>query len=229
MNKPASNPLNVRMMRGTYKNLDYMAFARKGDILLGIKPNIIADGEPMGFPNTTHIGARLRSAVNKELAAELDEAGVLKTQQKDWPDSPATAWDGIEWEKKCDSYASTQIGVFIRGTLKTNPHLLKEQFENGKLAKKMADYMVDLAGHENLICSISEIEGWLQNWFKPIIIKIDKSLAISAAVVNEVESNIGVFGMQAAILKKVHSKLAEAEHAHSAPDADEDDEDDDQD
>lgn len=223
----ATAEVKALMMRGSEGKLDYMVFARRGSIALGIKPNVIANGR---VPGTTYVGARLRSATAGDLFKEIDDGNVTSIAHANL--TPSKAWPTIEWEKKDGKRASTQIGIFLRGTPEKDPELLLQALNSGNLADKMADYLISLAGIENLILGRDDIVAWLKKFYEPIAEKIANKVKMQQQLDVEIGESIGVFGMQASLMKKVYQKLGpdEEDHEHGdaddeIPDADEGDED----
>jgi len=208
---------NAKMMPGSQSGATYFAFARKGNVALGIKPYGIMNGEKFGVSGTTYFLARLRSAPAGGLFADDAPQKVVKLQKA--PENLWDAWPGVEWEKKSAERASTTIGIFLRGVFSKDTAQLEKllgQLESGKMTTQMADYLISLAGVDNLIVTKRELQQWLESQYKPIIDSIVEQIAKSKQVAEEMESSVGVFGMQAAILKKVYGTTAEDE---SVPDA----------
>ena len=225
-------PAPIKLMDGSSSGPTYLPFARRGNVLLGVKPWGIADGGKYGVPDTTYFAARLRSAPENGLFAEEDKAKkVVKLAPN--PANLWDAWPGVTWETKGSSRASTTIGVLLRGKFKGDDKglqkLLLDEISEGKLAAKFAAYLVKIAGSENLIMREAEIAKWLDSEYVPVIAGITKSLVAIAQVADEMSKNIGVFGMQAAILKKVYSDTKSSGHDaefNGADDIDENDQDD---
>ena len=139
-----------KMMPGTQSGPSYMAFARNGGMALGVKFIAIKEGAALGVADTTWIGARLRSAPEGGLFAE-ENGKVVKLQK--YADSPAEAWPEIIWQKADDYRASTVTGVFLRGSFKGSAEYratLIEALAGKKLVNQMVDYLVQVAGIENL-------------------------------------------------------------------------------
>jgi len=87
---------------GTGGNKDYLAIARKGNIILSVKPNYIGDGANLGVPGVTYFGVRIRSALAPKDMEPL--FGKFEVNDK---------WGGIDWEKTDAKRASGQVGVFL--------------------------------------------------------------------------------------------------------------------
>lgn len=185
------------MMQGTDGNMDYLLFARKGIIGIGLKPNVIMEGKVAG---TTYIGARIRSAMLPQGAIpenDIPNIAHLKLGLQD-------AWPGVTWEKQDAKRASTQVGILLRGTPKHNPEALLQEFGADKLPTKMADYLVGLVGIENLTLDREDIIAWLVEFYAPIVKKISKMVEVEKAYDKELEESVGSFAMAADILKKVY-------------------------
>lgn len=221
--KQAQQPL---MMTGTNGYEDYLVIARNGNVALGIKPNDISPGARFGHPGTVWFGARLRSAPAGSLFdGEADEENVVKFHKN--PENLWDAWPEVVWEKKSDKRASTTIGVLLRGTLDGpigDAQQLLDKMKSGKLSEQMAEYLAGLAGAENLVLTPDEIAAWLTgNVYGKIADKLEKTIEARGIVEQEMEKNIGTFGMQASILKKAYAKLQE--EAEDLPEDDQQDDD----
>jgi hypothetical protein len=186
----------------------YFPFARKGDVLLGIQPQGIAPGQMYGVPGTTYFAARLRSAPENGLFAEEDAAQKVVQFVKQ-PENLWDAWPSVTWEKKDETRASTAVGMFVKGQFGGDHDTLQkllDQVGDGKLTKKLAAYLIELAGKENLIVDPNELVLWLEGKFKPSIDKIVDSLEKQKKVAEILSDSVGSFGMQAAQLKSVYEK-----------------------
>ena len=194
-----------KMMGGSQTSNSYFVFARKGSIALGIKPYGIHKGSMFGADDCTYFLARLRSAPAGGMFDEEKKAAVVKLQK-----TPATLWDAwpkVEWEKKSEERASTGIGIFLRGKFGKDVEQMKkllEGFDNGKMTNKMADYLIELAGPENLIVTKRDLQQWLEGQYSVWVNKIVDSIKKSEALAAEVEQQVGVFGMQQTLLKKIY-------------------------
>ena len=217
----AKKKANLKLMPGTSSGPpSYFPFARKGNVLLGIKPWGIMSGARYGVPNTTYFAARLRSAPDEGLFADEDAIKKVVKLQKN-PPNLWDAWADVTWEKKSDTHASTTIGVFMRGVFSKDPAetaKLLASISDHKLTKKMADYLCELAGASNLIATPRAISDWLDADYDPLVAKIVASLAKQQEVAEAFESSIGVFGMQSAILKKVFDQTKDGSGAASDKD-----------
>jgi hypothetical protein len=216
LNKVSEAGEGPKLMPGSTGG-EYFPFARKGNVLLGVRLQAIMPGSRFGMGNTTYFCARVRSAPVGNLFAEEDaKKKVVKLQAN--PPNLWDAWPNVVWEKKNESRASTSIGVFMPGALKGNDETsLKELLEGiggGKLAAKMAEYLFELAGANNAICRKGELKTWLDGQFKPIMDGIVSSITKQKELQEEMKSSLGNFGMQAALLKKVYGKTEE----HADPD-----------
>ncbi|MEY9560498.1 hypothetical protein [Sinorhizobium fredii] len=223
-----------KMMVGTGGSPDYMVFARKGDIALGIKLTSIVRGSVFGMPGTTWFGARLRSAKAGKLFEDEDaETKVVKLGKK--PDNVWDAWPEVVWEKRHEVRASTTVGIFVRGCPdgeEAEQQKLIEEIGDRKMAEKMAAYLAGLAGADNLVVTERELAGYLDSVFGPAIDAMMEKVKQNQELKSEMEANIGTFGMQAALLKKVYGKTNEptpeemaAEDLEPAGDEDESDDD----
>jgi len=205
-----------KFMPGTTGN-PYFPFARKGNVLLGVRLQSVSPGESYGANDTTYFTLRLRSAPEKGLFAEEDAAKKVVKLQKD-PENLWDAWPGVEWEKKSPERASTTIGVFERGAFKAkDPAKLNELISHigdSKLASKFTDHLVTLAGEENLICRRSELRAFLDEALSPVIDNLTTHAKKQEEFVAEVQANIGTVAMHAALIKKTFGAKSQEGGAH---------------
>ena len=198
----------IKLMPGTSGG-KYFPFARKGNVLLGIKVEAIANGANFGVPDTTYFSLRLRSAPENGLFAEEDAAKKVVTLQPN-PPNLWDAWPGVEWEKKDHERASTTIGVFFKGLFTGGGNegrkLLLDAINEGKLATKLADYLISISGEYALLLPREDFIAYLDSIYAPTVASIVKKIEKDAAVAVEIESNIGNFATQAALLKNVYAK-----------------------
>jgi hypothetical protein len=207
MAKAEKKPVELPMIDGTQSSKSYAVFARKGKVVLSIKPNAIMDGTSWGAPGTTYIGMRLRSApkpASVELKGDDNNVASFSDHQEL---GFSEAWPEVTFEKDDPGWrASTQIGVFLRGNAKEDPQLLLDQLENKKFATKAADYLIQLAGGEkNLVVSRRELINWFQEHYTPLFGNVAKAFEMQKKVSEEIEKTVGVFGMQAALMKKLQN------------------------
>ncbi len=183
-------------VEGTTGHKDYLAIARKGDIVLSVKPNYIGDSESTsGVPGLTYFGARLRSAHTP----------------KDW--GPAFGkhetndlWGGVEWDKVDAFRASAQVGTFLKGTIKDNAELLLEAFTNGDATKKFAKFLIQQAGEDvSLLVTEESLAQWLEEKYAPSLRSIIKVAKAQAELRANIEQNVGVFASQTTLLKKFYA------------------------
>lgn len=191
-------------IRGTMGHKDYLLLAVKGEIGIGVKPNVIS---PSKTPGVTYVGARLRSVV---LAADekpnLGPKTVVHLAFKNL--KIQEAWPGITWEKVNSSRASTQIGVFLKGSPEENPEVLVDAMKDKKFATKMTTYLAELVGEGNLILPKQTIIDWIDSKYAPAVASMQKELKAQEIMNTEIQNNLGVFGMQADIMKKAYGDMA---------------------
>ena len=162
--------------------------------------------------------ARLRSAPENGLFAEEDAAQKVVKLVKN-PENLWDAWPKVVWEKKNDQRASTTIGVFVEGKFvndKVQLGKLIDAIKDGKLTLKMAKYLVEVAGKENMLCGVNDLAAWLESQFKPFFDKILEHVATATAVTNEMKQHVGHFNMEAALLKKVYESTHPGQKAKEA-------------
>ena len=190
------------MVQGTGGKADYLLVAHKGSIGLGLKPNVIAPDASVG---TTYIGARIRSVMVPDHILPQDSVVHFSHLSL----ALDTAWPTVTWEKVNDIRASTQIGMHLMGTPDSNPELLWAAMKNRKMATDMADYLIGVVGAETLHVTREELIAWIDTIYAPATKMIQRHVEVARRIAAEIESTIGVFGMQAAMIKKVYDDLGE--------------------
>ena len=153
------------------------------------------------------------------LFAEEDAAKKVVKLQKE-PANLADAWPGVTWEQVSSARASTTVGAFIKGSIPENISVLLENVGNGRLANRLTDYLVDLAGPANMITTSADLIEWLDSQFSPVIEKIQATFTKQKELAEVFKGTVGSFGMAAAMLKKVYQ---ETEHNDKADSIDDDD------
>ena len=83
---------------------------------------------------------------------------------------------------------------------------LLDNVGDGKLAAKLAGFLVELAGQANMIVTPEQLMAWLDGEFNPMIDRIVKLIEKQKAAEAAFTSNVGNFGMQAALLKKAFAE-----------------------
>jgi hypothetical protein len=213
----------LTFMLGSGGSPDYLVFARSGDLALGIKPYGFADGKHKGVPGTTYFVARLRSAPAGDLFKDVDAAAKVVAFKKPNGDT-WSAWPKVDWINKGKDRSSTNISAFIRGSLKGDVASQQLLIDNAAtVAKKMADYLVTLAGAENLVITPRKMASWIDSIFAPGLEVAQNNIASSKAVVEALaETMIDAFGMESAILAKVYESLPKNKKGQEAEDIEED-------
>lgn len=203
-----------RFLDGTSSSKSYLIIARRGDIALGIRPLGIGDGGGMGVPGKSYLHARLRSTkAPVGMAAQYASDGAQKVvklgDQKLGFDE---AWPELEFAKQDKERASTIVGVFLRGSLRHEPATVIARLEEEDFLLKMAMYVAERVGPENMIMRPIAIAAWLHEQLDPMLGKIKGQIAASAEFAQHVEEHVEVFGFQAALLNKLYSKHQPASH-----------------
>jgi len=210
LKKTDSDKPTKKFMPGSSGN-PYFPFARKGNVLLGVRLQSITSGAFYGADDTTYFTLRLRSAPEAGLFADEDKAKTVVKLQAN-PPNLWDAWPEVVWEKKDNTRASTTVGVFERGMFKSkDPAALKTLLSaigEGKLADKFVDHLVGLAGEKNLICRRSELKAFLDDGFKPVIERVVEDIKKQEAFAEHVQAHVGTVSMHAALIKKVFGDKA---------------------
>ena len=212
MSATATNP-KFCLMPGTGSGLTYLAFARQGSVALGVKPEVIAPGKMAGVPDTTLFAARVRSARVSADFWPKTKSKVVKLQKN--PDDLAECWPQIKFTNKNKDRASTVVKAYMPGTPDGDPALrakFEEEVGGGKIGEKMASYLVEAAGKDNLVLTEAEIAEWLNDFYAPILAQIKEAVAAKEAKkeakVEAKSALIGQFGVEAAILKDKYKEIA---------------------
>ena len=195
----------IKYMPGT-QGTPYFPYARKGNVLLGVRLQAVERGDRYGADGMTYFTVRLRSAPENGLFAEEDKAKtVVKLIQN--PANLWDAWPAVVWEKKDASRASTTVGVFENGSFRSkDPAALKPLLDaigDGKLADKFTDHLITLADEKNLICRRSDLIAFLDEGIKPVLAAIMQNMGNTEKFADFVKDNAGTVSMHAALIKKL--------------------------
>lgn len=199
---------NVPMMTGTDGQPSYLAFAKNGKYALGIKPAVAAPGDQLGVPDTMWFGARLRCAEAGSLfdALGLTESNIVSLKKP--PENPGEAWGKITWDKIDHTRASTTVGILLHGSVKSpeGMKMLISQIDNKTLATKMVDYLEQIAGKSTVVISREVMIDWFDDVYKGYITGLKTIINHQTAMTEELNSKVGMFAIQADILKAVYNK-----------------------
>jgi hypothetical protein len=197
-----------KFLDGTASTGAYLIVALRGDVALGIRPLGMVDGASMSAPGKSYLHARLRSArAPVGMAAQYaDDGGHDVVKLGDQKLGFDEAWPELDFAKLDDSRASTIIGVFLRGSLKTEPEVVLQRLEEQDFLLRMADYVAERAGHDNLILRPMAIAAWLHEQLDPGMAKLKAQVAAAAEFAQHVEDNVEMFGFQSALLAKLYKK-----------------------
>ena len=230
MANDATQKLDVPMMKGTEGKKDYLAFARKGVVALGIKPIAIHKGEAYGAPGHVWFGFRLRSANAAGIFADAvspPEAEVATDQKvvqfKPKPkkaDGQETsqyseAWPQVTWGEVSGTRASTIIGIMVPGGTDdaAASETLLASVEGSKLATKIADHIEGLARKQNMMIERADVIAWFDLHYAGFITSVRKHAKEKELLAAEVMSSVGTVTNQAEMLKKVFKKTQETAQA----------------
>jgi hypothetical protein len=167
-------------MDGTGSSQSYAVVARRGKVFLGIRFIGLSDGAQFGLPGTTYLHARLRSAHNAKLAAQLDlakgSANIVDLFQQQL--ALNDAWPNLPFEKVDGERASLLVGLFIEGSLITSTAAVLARIQKGNLFQKLIDYAIGHAGPENRIVNAETVSSWLAGQAKPMLMKLATKVAL---------------------------------------------------
>lgn len=196
-----NNPI-AKFIDGTASQQSYIVVARKGNVVLGLKPLGLQDGQMTGVPGKTYMFARVRSASAGDLFDELDAETGHKPQNYDFSE----AWPTIKFNKKNSERASAIYGAYLDGSLASEPHKVLEQLENGGLIEKMADAVIQMAGEENIVVRYGTLIGWLHEQLDPLIEKYKHQLKVTGEFQQHIDETKGEFGFHQETLKEMLQK-----------------------
>jgi hypothetical protein len=189
---------------GTSSGKTYLAIARKGNIVLSVKPNMIGDADNLGVPGLTYFGARLRSAPATDLATHDQEKGIVPFGKYVVDDK----WGGVDWEKADAHRASAQVGTFLRGTIAQDADQLLANFSDGILAKKFAKFLIGQAGEGvEFLTTEADLGAWLEETYAPQLKKIVAGAAKFKELQMKIGEQVGVFASQTTLLKKMFAGM----------------------
>ncbi len=222
MNSAVTKPTQMKMIKGSGGDLDYLAIARKGKIVLGIKLIRLGPGR---IVNTLQVAIRVRSAWAGTMFDDEDAKLGIITNLSDAKLTPDKAWD-IPWMSVDSVRASTVTDISFPG-LNDPQTLFPNLLENKKLAREIVDGLVKLIGDEKyLIIGKRVIRDWLHEKFDKQFTKVLEHFKTQAAVVEQETQALGTFGVSADVLKKLHDKVStkgsEVEDVEEATDVDSD-------
>jgi hypothetical protein len=199
---------------GTSKKT-YMVVARRGDICLGLKLEGLQPGEQVGVPGKTYLLFRVRSARHPELF-EAEDAGkkvVALTGNLGLDE----AWPDFAFEKVGHDRASAGVGVFIKGSLLSEPAAFCQHFVDSDFVGRCVDYVLERAGADNVVLPreviVETFTGKLDVLFAKVKDWHDQyhlAQAIEQEMQAKIEDDIGTVGQQASQLKAIYDKHAAA-------------------
>lgn len=218
MNLDALKPTQYLLVDGTSEPQSYVAFARKGNVILSFRPNAIASGAAVGVPSTTYVGVRLRAAFEPKVIKDALNIAVPSPVFE----RPGETLPEMTWETDTDRHAASQVSIFLQGSLREAPADVIAQFENGEVAAKLAEYLVKLVQGDELLLTKEQIATYIQETFEPPISKLKDKLALHQKVIEATASTVGTVGVQAKLLKDLLSKVqkSDATKAPKPPKAD---------
>jgi hypothetical protein len=202
----------VYLMNGTSSSQSYLVIARRGNIFLGIKFSGLTDGSAFGAPGTTYLHARLRSARDQLLAAQLD----LSTGAKNVIDlaneqlALDEAWPSLPFDKVNDERASLVIGAFLRGSLMDDGAAVLARVEEGDLVPKLLDYAMSHSAPGICLVDVTTASSWLDRKTKSALTGIKKKLLYrclmkeaQSKIASAVDAQIEVVGPQTQLLSAI--------------------------
>lgn len=187
----------IKLMPGSASGLSYFAFARKGAFTLGVKPTaVFATGL---LSNTTGFGVRLRGAVT-DLFEENPEPWLQLAMEAAWPN--------ILWENKSSSRLSSNVALYVKGSLHDDPETLMQSLKEKSIATELTDFLIGLVPEEDLVISKDDLLGLLTDFFTPVLETLkDKAVKEIARIEKKKQelsatAGVGVAGINAQLIKQ---------------------------
>jgi hypothetical protein len=207
----------LHLMDGAESRHSYLVIARRGSILLGIKFSDLIDGERLGVPGTTYVHARLRSARDPALAAQLDAGMSNVLSLSDQQLGLDAAWPALPFEKVDHGRASLAIGAFIRGSLIADTAAVIMQIGKADIFRQLIDYLIEHAGPGLCLVNAEAASNWLLRQARPTLVKLGRTAALQEVVKatqNEfkavVADELETVGPHLGQLAAIHAKHAQA-------------------
>lgn len=143
-----ANPLFIN---GTSSKHSYIVIARRGDVVLGLRPLGLAPGKVMGLEDRTILQVRLRSAkITPEIEQALQSGDNVVSFSK--ATGYADAWPKIQFSKLDDQRASMILLTPIRGDITgSNKYEMLEKLIKGQFVEALASKVCDLAEPEHVV------------------------------------------------------------------------------
>lgn len=209
MTNSAKTPI---LIPGTTSGGSYYPFARKGDMVLSVKPESIQPGEQLGVPCTTYFAVRLRASRDGSLIDGVSSSNIVTIANAAMK-FPGKAFPLVEWEKEDTTRASCIVGVFLEGSFDPRAKELFEKMaatlEKRELVEKFTVHLTEKSDGCQLVGTTAELQQWLFDAFKEhtdaIIAQQKKAFEVTQAF----SQNIGVVGTQATLLKNMFKKTQE--------------------
>lgn len=214
---------NFKYVDGTTSNKSYAVFARRGDCVLALRPYPMASAAMFGHPDKSLIQVRIRSTKNPGLQFVQDEGNVTSLSQH-VNYAPADAWPSIEFEKSSPEYASAQVALFMRGTMKDDEQLvaMMEKLVNGDFVEKLVSELVARVGEENLVIRPTTIEAYLrekmgltQEKLEKVKARLEAKKADEAAIEEKADNEAVLLSAMFTKLKGVVKAQEEQEEAQA--------------
>ncbi len=215
-NQPAP-PANIKFIDGTSSTQSYAVIARRGDIVLGLKLNGLHDGKLMHMSGKTYLSARVRSARAPGLFADEEGSNVVQLGEQTL--TLAEAWPNLAFDKVSEDRASCGVGLFIRGSLATDPEVVRARIDEQDFLGKLLAYVAEKAGEENVVVQPRPLLNWWKQLLAPAFAEAAVMAATNKEFQQQLEANVEVVGLHAQQLKAIYEKNAamqEALHASQA-------------
>jgi hypothetical protein len=175
---------DLHFLDGTSSTQSYVVVARRGNVFLGIRFTGLEDGAQFGLPDKTYVRVRMRSARSPNLAAELDTAtnakNVVPLVQPQL--TPGDAWPQLKFEKVDGERASLVVGLFIQGSVATDPAVVLARIRKGDLFEKLVAYTTAHAGAENCVTGEQVVSCWLAGQAEPTLRELKKKVVVQLAM-----------------------------------------------
>jgi hypothetical protein len=204
---------DFNMMTGSTGGADYLMFARRGNVGLGLKVLGVQNGSNHNMPGKVYLHFRVRSAeVSGMQQHESDTSVVSLSEHKLSHDD---AWPGITFDKVNDTRASTVVGVFIRGELNLeHGEETVQRVRTGGYLEKVIDFLIEAAGPENMVVKPEMMRDWARerlnkglDSFETFLKERKKLEEAQQAFLAQGGANLDTVGFHAAQMKMIYDAL----------------------
>lgn len=153
---------------GTSSSKTYIVMARKGDLVLGLRPLGLVDGSMVGMDGRVILQVRLRSAAItpeiEEILGAPEDGGVVQFSKVT---GKADAWPAIQFGKIDTTRASMILLTPIRGSLKKGEAgATLAKIAKGSFIEQLIQKVADLAGPDFAVSRVGPVSTYIRETLK---------------------------------------------------------------